>query len=1022
MKPIQLLLTIFLLLSASFSFSQWTQQGADINGEAANDQSGVSVSLSANGARMAIGAPLNDGNGADSGHVRIFQWNGAAWAQLGTDINGEAADDYSGYSVSLSADGSRVAIGARYNDGNGADSGHVRIYQWNGVVWTQLGADINGEAAGDQSGWSVNLNADGSRIVIGALVNDGNGADSGHARIYEWNGATWVQMGADINGEGAGDYCGFSVSLSADGSRVAIGAPFNDGTGANSGHTRIFQWNGAAWVQLGVDINGEAAGDQAGVSVSLSADGVRIAIGANWNDGNGVDSGHVRIYQWNGAAWVQLGADINGEAANDWSGYPVSLSADGARLIIGGYLNDGNGANSGHARIYQWQGGAWVQLGTDLNGEAANDNSGYSVSLSGDGSRVAIGAIYNDGNGVDSGHLRLYRYPAPNSALGAGSGANSTGDANVFLGYLAGYTTTTGSSNTFVGSQSGYSNTTGSGNLFLGNRSGYSETGSNRLYVDNSDTATPLLWGDFANNILNFNANVGINTTSPTAALDVNGAARIRTINNNNTLTRVLVSDVSGNISYRDDTTLGDAHTFPSYPASAGDGGGNTNSFFGHLTGAVTTGANNTLVGFQSGLVNTTGYDNSSLGSQTLEHNTTGFRNTANGVYTLNWNTTGDENTAVGYAALGFNSIGSDNTAVGYLAMRGNFSPALNTGNGNTATGYQAMLVNESGTGNTVMGRDALSANTIGNNNVAIGREASLYNVTGSENVAIGYNSGATFGNTALNNTIAIGSNVAVTSSNQVRIGNFEVEDMGGVATWTVVSDGRFKINIAEDVAGLDFIKELRPVSYNLDRRKIRSFTGNTNATNSDVSKKMVGFIAQEVEQVVGKNGYVFSGVKTPENENDYYGLKYSEFVVPLTKAVQELSALVETQKQENQTLRQELETLKNAVYGATVKTAGSKSSGEETQLIAEGFALYQNVPNPFDRTTVIGAQLPESVQQAKIVVYNLQGLELASYPLQERGKVSVEISGGRLPSGMYLYALVADGQVIDTKKMILTN
>ena len=77
--------------------------------------------------------------------------------QLGSDIDGEAAEDISGYSVSLDSDGDRVAIGAYKNDGNGSDAGHVRIYSWDGSSWSQLGSDIDGEAAGDNSGVSVSL-------------------------------------------------------------------------------------------------------------------------------------------------------------------------------------------------------------------------------------------------------------------------------------------------------------------------------------------------------------------------------------------------------------------------------------------------------------------------------------------------------------------------------------------------------------------------------------------------------------------------------------------------------------------------------------------------------------------------------------------------------------------------------------------------------------------------------------------------------------------------------------------------
>jgi hypothetical protein len=389
----------------------WEQLGADIDGEAAGDESGRnSVSLSSDGSRVAIGGYLNDGNGTSSGHVRIYDYNGSAWVQVGSDIDGEAAGDNSGWSVSLSSDGSKVAIGAYTNDGAGTNSGHVRIYQYNNNSWSQLGADINGEASNDSSGISVSLSSDGSRVAIGAFVNDGNGANSGHVRIYQYNNNSWSQLGADINGEAADDRSGYSVSLSSDGSRVAIGAFQNDGNGTDSGHVRIYQYNNNSWSQLGADIDGEAADDQSGYSVSLSSDGSRVAIGAYRNDGNGSNSGHVRIYDYNTSteAWAQVGADIDGEAEGDMSGWKVSLSSDGSTVAIGSTNNDGNGTNSGHVRIYGYNGSAWVQVGADIDGEAVQDQSGRSISLSSDGSRVAIGAPFNDGNGNSSGHVRVY--------------------------------------------------------------------------------------------------------------------------------------------------------------------------------------------------------------------------------------------------------------------------------------------------------------------------------------------------------------------------------------------------------------------------------------------------------------------------------------------------------------------------------------------------------------------------------------------------------------------------------------
>ncbi|WP_111706664.1 Ig-like domain-containing protein [Lutibacter citreus] len=388
-----------------------TQLGIDIDGEAAGDYNGYSVSLSSDGNTVAIGAPNNDGSGSNAGHVRIYKWNGTAWIQLGTDIDGEAVGDYSGQSVSLSSDGNTVAIGAVYNDGNGTSAGHVSIYKWNDTAWIQLGTDIDGEATGDYSGYSVSLSSDGNTVAIGARSNDGSGSNAGQVRIYQWNGAAWIQLGTDIDGEAASDQSGFSVSLSSDGNTVAIGAPNNNGNGLSAGHVRIYKWNGTAWAQLGTDIDGEAAGDYSGYSVSLSSDGNTVAIGARLNDGNGTDAGHVRIYQWNGAAWIQLGTDIDGEAAGNYSGSSVSISSDGNTVAIGAQSNDGSGSNAGQVRIYQWNGAAWAQLGTDIDGEAAGDYSGYKVSLSSDGNTVAIGAPNNDGNGADAGQVRIYNLP-----------------------------------------------------------------------------------------------------------------------------------------------------------------------------------------------------------------------------------------------------------------------------------------------------------------------------------------------------------------------------------------------------------------------------------------------------------------------------------------------------------------------------------------------------------------------------------------------------------------------------------
>ena len=177
------LILLTLLLLPLLTLSQ-AQVGNDIDGESSNDYSGWSVSIDSDGSHVAIGAYGNNGNGSDSGHVRIYEYSGSAWSQLGNDIDGEAVIDNFGYSVSIDSDGSHVAIGAYLNNGNGSDSGHVRIYEYSSGSWSQVGNDIDGEAANDRSGRSVSIDSDGSHVAIGAYMNDGNGSASGHVRVW----------------------------------------------------------------------------------------------------------------------------------------------------------------------------------------------------------------------------------------------------------------------------------------------------------------------------------------------------------------------------------------------------------------------------------------------------------------------------------------------------------------------------------------------------------------------------------------------------------------------------------------------------------------------------------------------------------------------------------------------------------------------------------------------------------------------------------------------------------------------
>ena len=392
-------LTLNGILKGNFT-SYASQLGSDLDGEVASDESGYSVSLSSDGKIVAIGAFKNNNeltSDSHPGHVRVYQWNDISWVQIGMDID-SSSYDFSGYSVSLSSDGKIVAIGA---PGTPSAPGLTKVYKWNDdISWGQVGDDINGDVSGNKFGNSVSLSSDGTIVAIGADNNDSIGNNSGQVKVYKWDGSSWVQRGYDIYGN-TEDRLGYSVSLNSDGNILAIGAINNNNIGHCTGQVKVYKWDGTSLDQLGSNMEGELGNDRLGYSVSLNSDGTIVAAGAIGSSGN---SGYVRVYRWNGTSWVQQGDNIEGDAAADESGHSVSLSSDGNIVAIG---SPGN--NSGHVRVYQWNGSSWIKLDYHLDGEEAGDESGHSVSLNSDGTIVAIGAIKNDGNnGIDSGHVRVY--------------------------------------------------------------------------------------------------------------------------------------------------------------------------------------------------------------------------------------------------------------------------------------------------------------------------------------------------------------------------------------------------------------------------------------------------------------------------------------------------------------------------------------------------------------------------------------------------------------------------------------
>lgn len=218
--------------------------------------------------------------------------------------------------------------------------------------------------------------------------------------------------------------------------------------------------------------------------------------------------------------------------------------------------------------------------------------------------------------------------------------------------------------------------------------------------------------------------------------------------------------------------------------------------------------------------------------------------------------------------------------------------------------------------------------------------------------------------------------------------------------TVTQTSDARLKANVTGiNEYALLKIRELRPVQFNWLEEALEDDDDNKHLSeDTDFKRKHYGFLAQEVQKLYPELVYA--------DAEGYLGINYTELIPLLIQSVQELSEKVELLESGN-------------TDNTARKPSRVKSSASDIQYEA---VLYQNNPNPFSANTEIEYQLPLSTKTASLYVYNMNGLQIAEYPISSFGTGSVTISAGDLDAGMYLYSLIADDQVIDTKRMILTK
>ncbi len=421
---------------------------------------------------------------------------------------------------------------------------------------------------------------------------------------------------------------------------------------------------------------------------------------------------------------------------------------------------------------------------------------------------------------------------------------------------------------------------------------------------------------------------------------------------------------------------------------------------------------NNIFLGDQSGISNSfgAGANNTGLGAYSLTSCAGAIGNTAVGVSALQSILGSNYNTAAGYATLYHLINGEGNAAFGNSAGQG-----LITGYINTAIGNHALLLLSQGYGNTAVGNAAGIGITTGDQNTYVGESTA-----GIDNVF---------------NSTALGNHAAFSASNQVRVGNSSVTSIGGYANWTNISDGRVKKNIKNNVPGLAFINKLTPITYNLhldmadrimqlpllkdkDGKTIQKTQQELNARKAKEDAVYTGFVAQEVEKAARELNYNFSGVDAAKSTRDLYGLRYAEFVVPLVKAVQELSAMNDEKDAKINHLQKQIDELKALILkGAS--TAGNATTVPSAKVTLTDGALEQNIPNPFAGSTRIGYTLPQHFSKAQLVITDKSGKAIKQIALAGGGKGMIELNASILSSGAYSYSLYVDDRLIATKEMI---
>jgi hypothetical protein len=374
---------------------------------------GTGVSISNDGKSMIVACSFDDISGkTEQGSAYLYKWTGSNWAETKFTADDGALNDYYAWSVAISGDGNRIAIGAMKDAAPNAGQGSVYMYTYNGSTWEKIHFIASDGHSSDQYGVSISLSNTGNTLVVGSYADDvSDVADNyGSVYFYRWNGASWSETKKMASDKNIYAQLGWHVSISGDGNTVIAGAPKANGLEPSSGAGYVYKWNGSDWIETKIFASDGKSTDFFGSSVAISKDGTTIAIGSPWDDINSnMNQGSVYLYKWNGSNWVETKLTASDGLPEDWYGKSVSLSGDGTQLLVGSFLDDYTHSGQGTVYFYAWDGSTWNEEIIRATDGAADDHFGYSVFISGDGGTYGITAPgSNVGSNADQGRIYLY--------------------------------------------------------------------------------------------------------------------------------------------------------------------------------------------------------------------------------------------------------------------------------------------------------------------------------------------------------------------------------------------------------------------------------------------------------------------------------------------------------------------------------------------------------------------------------------------------------------------------------------